>query len=433
MSRTSLPDWLANTLDQHDPAAPGEIHTVARAQITQWGLPTLRDEEWRWTNLRALNRPLAGPRAQPDAIVTPESSGLSTVLPQAVFIRFVGGVLEECPTTLPAGLSITSLREADHTQRAAAFSPKAMTPDDALLALNTATASEGLVIDIAPDADITQPIVLEFVDQPGEAAAQTRVLVRSGAHSRATVIESASSADDVTSWRNSVLVAELADNSQLTHLSLGLSGNARLLTDRSFVELARDARYRSINIQLGGQLVRREIDANITDTGAHCDLFGLMMPRAKQVLDTHTRLTHGAAHTTSDEQYQIIADESGRGIFKGRILVAQDAQKIQAFQNSRNLLLSDSAEIDTKPELEIYADDVKCSHGATIGRLDDDALYYLQSRGISKQNARKLMIAGFAQEIIDTLPSPELIDWMSEIISRRLGNPNDLLASRQEA
>ncbi|MBD3815935.1 MAG: Fe-S cluster assembly protein SufD, partial [Halothiobacillus sp.] len=272
-------------------------------------------------------------------------------------------------------------------------------------------------------ADIKPPIVLEFLDAPGETAAQTRVLVRCGPHSRATLIETATGADGVTSWRNSVLVAALAANSQLTHLSLGLDGDARLLTDRSFVTLARDARYRSINIQLGGQLVRREIDVNITDTGAHCDLFGLMMPRAKQVLDTHTRLIHGAAHTTSNEQYQIIADESGRGIFKGRILVAQDAQKIEAFQNSRNLLLSDSAEIDTKPELEIYADDVKCSHGATIGRLDDEALYYLKSRGISSKNARKLLITGFAQEIVDQLPTPELVAWLGQIIARRLERP----------
>ena len=420
MSRTPLPEWLASTLDQQEPAAPGEIHTTARAQVAEWGLPTLRDEEWRWTNLRALTRPL--PKSEQNA--TPEGSGLNAILPQAIFIRIAGGKLVECPNELPDGLRLTPLREADLVQRAAAFAPKAVTPDDALVALNTASASEGLVIDIAANADIKQPIVLEFLDAPTETAAQTRILVRSGLHSRATLIETASSADGVTSWRNSVLVAELAENAQWTHLSLGLDGDARLLTDRSFITLARDARYKSINIQLGGQLVRREIDINITDTGAHCDLFGLMMPRAKQVLDTHTRLTHGAAHTTSDERYQVIADESGRGIFKGRILVAQDAQKIEAYQSSRNLLLSDSAEIDTKPELEIYADDVKCSHGATIGRLDDEALYYLQSRGISKQNARKLLIAGFAQEIVETLPIPELVEWMGEIISRRLERQN---------
>ncbi|OYY52072.1 MAG: hypothetical protein B7Y53_08445 [Halothiobacillus sp. 28-55-5] len=118
----------------------------------------------------------------------------------------------------------------------------------------------------------------------------------------------------------------------------------------------------------------------------------------------------------------MIADEAGRGIFKGRILVAEDAQKIEAYQNSRNLLLSNTAEIDTKPELEIYADDVKCSHGATIGRLDDEALYYLQSRGISRSNARKLLITGFAQEIIDALPYPELVAQMSAMMQTHMGD-----------
>lgn len=429
MSRAPLPDWLAKTLDLCEPAAPDDIHRAARAQATQWGLPTLRDEEWRWTNLRALTRPLpssgqasasgSAPKSVNESAIE-ANEDLHVVLPQAITIRFAAGHLVECPHELPNGLKLTPLNQADHAQRTAAFSPKAVTPDDALLALNTATACEGLVIDIAPNAVIDQPIMIEFWDEPTEAPMQTRILVRSGKHSHATLIETASGPDGITSWRNAILVAELAENSHLTHLSLGLNGDSRLLTDRSFVTLARDATYRSINIQLAGRLVRRDIDAHITDTGAHCDLYGLMMPRDKQVLDTHTRLTHGAAHTTSNEAYQIIADESGRGIFKGRILVAQDAQKVSAFQNSRNLLLSNSAEIDTKPELEIYADDVKCSHGATIGRLDDEAMYYLRSRGIPKQQARKLLIAGFAQEIIDTLPTPELIEWVSRIISKRL-------------
>ena len=211
---------------------------------------------------------------------------------------------------------------------------------------------------------------------------------------------------------------EQCEHSALDHITLGLDGDGRLLTDRQFVHLPRDARYTSINLQLGGQLIRREIDVNITDSGAHCDLFGLMMPRGKQLMDTHTRLTHGAAHTTSDERYQIIADDAGRGIFKGRILVAQDAQKIAAYQNSRNLLLSPQAEINTKPELEIYADDVKCSHGATIGQLDPEALYYLKSRGIGEATARQMLIGGFAEEILATLPSPALASYLTEYLNR---------------
>ncbi len=411
-TRAALPQWLAD----HAPAAPlapAALQQVAREQIHAWGLPSVRDEEWRWTNLRALNQPA------PLTSAAPAVSPLMALLPDALFIRFIGGKLSELPEHCPPGLHISRLSDAAPDARQAAFAPVAANANDALLALNTAHADDGLLIEIAPHTELSAPILIDWQDEAAAYAA-TRVLVRVGAHSRATVIETAQAADTAALWRNSVMVIEQAENSAFTHIGLGLDGAARRLTDRQFVRLPRDARFTSINLQFGGQLVRREIEVDIRDTGAHCNLFGLMMPRGKQVLDTHTRLTHGAAHTTSDERYQIIADDSARGIFKGRILVAQDAQKIQAYQNSRNLLLSPTAEIDTKPELEIYADDVKCSHGATIGRLNPEALYYLTSRGIPTARARALLIQGFAQEILDLLPLPALAEWLAERITQTL-------------
>ncbi|HUM99317.1 MAG TPA: Fe-S cluster assembly protein SufD [Halothiobacillus sp.] len=415
-----LPDWLRAALSQPATArvAPSSRQAAALAQILNWGLPTARDEEWRWTNLRPIARLAA---AEPQAKAP--CSDLSAGIPDALVIRFVGGQLQALPQNLPAGLSLTPLSRAHDIDRAAAFAPNAQSRNDALLALNTACATEGVVLDIAANADIQAPVVLDWQDNNQHSNhSHTRLFIRMGAHSSATVLEATQAPENTPHWRNAVSVIEQGANSQLTHISLGLDGDQRLLTDRSFVQLGHDARYRSINIQLGGQLARREIDVNISESGAHCDLLGLMMPRGKQVMDTHTRITHGAPHTTSNEQYQIIADEAGRGIFKGRILVAEDAQKIEAYQNSRNLLLSNTAEIDTKPELEIYADDVKCSHGATIGRLDDEALYYLQSRGISRSNARKLLITGFAQEIIDALPYPELVAQMSALLQTHMGD-----------
>lgn len=408
--RAALPQWLADHTPSA-PLAPSALQQTAREQLLAWGLPGLRDEEWRWTNLRALSQP---------ASVTPATlavSPLVDLLPDALVIRFVGGKLAELPTQALPGLRITRLSEAAADVRQDAFAPVAASANDALLALNTTHADDGLLIEIAPNTELIPPILIDWQDEAAAYAA-TRVLVRVGAHSRASLIEAAQAADTAALWRNSVMVIDQAENSAFTHISLGLDGAARRLTDRHFVRLPRDARFTSLNLQFGGQLVRREIEVDIRDTGAHCDLFGLMMPRGKQVLDTHTRLTHGAAHTTSDERYQIIADDSSRGIFKGRIFVAQDAQKIQAYQNSRNLLLSPSAEIDTKPELEIYADDVKCSHGATIGRLNPEALYYLTSRGIPAARARALLIQGFAQEIFDLLPLPALAEWLAERITQ---------------
>jgi Fe-S cluster assembly protein SufD len=420
-----LPDWLRATLSQPATAsvAPSGRQAAASAQILNWGLPTARDEEWRWINLRPIARLSATRTIDNTASPKTPATDLTAFMPDAHVIGFIGGRLQPLPKNLPASVTITPLAEASEADRVCAFAPSAQGRNDALLALNTACATDGFVLDIAANADIQAPIVLDWQDDsPNANHSHTRLLIRIGAHSTATLLEATQAPSQTTHWRNAVSVIEQGANSQLTQISLGLGGDQRLLTDRSFVHLARDAQYRSINIQLGGQLTRREIDVNITAPSAHCDLLGLMMPRGKQVMDTHTRITHAAPHTTSNEQYQIIADEAGRGIFKGRILVAQDAQKIEAYQNSRNLLLSNTAEIDTKPELEIYADDVKCSHGATIGRLDDEALYYLQSRGISRTNARKLLITGFAQEIIDALPYPELVAQMSAMMQTHLSD-----------
>ncbi len=418
-----LPEWLRAALSQPVTAslAPTGVQTLACEQILSWGLPTARDEEWRWTNLRPIARLSATSTIDNTASPKTPATDLTAFVPNAWVIRCNGGQLQPLPQNLPAGITITPLTEASEADCAAAFAPRAQGRNDALVALNTALAGDGFVLDIAAHADIQAPILIDWHDTPHEANhSHTRLLIRLGAHSKATLIEatpsSCSNTPLSTYWRNAVSVIEQGANSQLNHINLGLGDYQRLLTDRSFVHLERDARYRSIHIQLGGQLTRHEIDVNISAPGAHCDLLGLMMPRGKQVMDTHTRITHGAPHTTSNEHYLIIADDAGRGIFKGRILVAQDAQKIEAYQNSRNLLLSNTAEIDTKPELEIYADDVKCSHGATIGRLDDEAIYYLQSRGISAANARKLLVTGFAQEIIDALPYPELIAHLSELI-----------------
>ncbi|WP_407275021.1 Fe-S cluster assembly protein SufD [Halothiobacillus sp. DCM-1] len=407
-SRSPLPQWLTD-LSPADALAPIAVRQHAMAQAQTWGLPSLRDEEWRWTNLRPVTqfRPTT---ETPSAIPTADT--LAAGLPDALVIRFIDGILQPLPQDCPVGLRVTALFDADETARQAAFRPDATDANDALLALNTALADTGIVLTLAANTVLDRPVWIDW-QATGGAFSSPRILLKLGAHSQLTLLETDQGAANQASWRNGVMVVEQGENSALTHIHLGLSGSARLLTDRQFVELPRDARFTSINIQLDGQLIRREIDVNIRAPGGHCDLFGLLMPRGKQVMDTHTRLTHGAAHTTSDERYQIIADESGRGIFKGRILVAQDAQKIQAYQNSRNLLLSPTAEINTKPELEIYADDVKCSHGATIGQLDPEALYYLKSRGINETAARQLLIAGFAQEILDKLPLPALTGYLA--------------------
>ncbi|MFP4639770.1 MAG: Fe-S cluster assembly protein SufD [Guyparkeria sp.] len=421
--RKALPDWLKTAMPE-TAVAPESIARAARAQAETLGLPGLRDEEWRWTNLRSIQRGDFAPAEGVGGDIEPANR-----LPfeDPIRLRFVDGILEAVPGDLPEGLSIVALRDADAEAREAAFSPKPApsvdNPNDALVTLNTAMAREGVVIDVAANAVVERPVVIEWLDGATESAmSHPRVLVRLGESATATVVEHIEAVGDKPSWRNSVIVSSIAANAALTHIALGLDGDERLATERSFASLDRDARYHSYNVQLGGKVIRREYDIHVGGSGAHTDLIGLMMPRDRQVLDTHTRITHAAADTTSNEHYRSIADGHGRGVFKGRILIEQDAQRIEAYQSSNNLILSDNAEIDAKPELEIYADDVKCSHGATIGRLDEESLFYLRTRGVPLTEARALLIAGFAQEVIDEIPMDDLRDWLTERVEAVLAD-----------
>ncbi len=431
MSRQGLPEWLSTALPDHA-AAPEALAQSARQQVETMGLPGLRDEEWRWTNLRPIHRGnFKTAPGQTAPSVTEAQPAEALPLDNPVRLRFIDGMLQGIPDDLPSGLHLVSLSDADEATRTAAFSPtpapSADDPNDALVTLNTAMAREGVVIDVDASSVIERPIVIEWLDGATDGAmSHPRVLIRLGQSAQASVIEQSESVGDQPSWRNSVIVSKIAANAALTHIALGLTGPARLSTERCFASLERDARYHSYNMQLGGQVIRREYDIQIDGTGAHSDLIGLMMPRGKQLMDTHTRIVHAAADTTSNEHYRTIADESGRGVFKGRILVERDSQRIQAFQSSNNLLLSDTAEIDAKPELEIYADDVQCSHGATIGRLDEEALFYLRSRGLAAAEARGLLIAGFAQEVIDEIPDETLRYWLTERVQAQLGQHPDV-------
>lgn len=419
MSSQALPDWITNSAPAQ-PLAPDATRDSARAGLNETGLPGLRDEEWRWTNLRPINRGTFNLAAQSGQAANAEHD---LALEDAIVIPIIDGVAQTLPTDLPQGLTISRLSQADNTAQQAAFATHASAdnPNDALVNLNTMLAAEGLVIDVAANAQIDAPILLQWLDgQQSQTMSHPRILVRVGASAQATVIDQIEAPQDSACWRNGVLVGQVAQNAELRHITLALSGNKRISTDRCFVQVERDGRYRSFNVQLQGQLSRREYDIDILGSDAHCDLIGLMMPRGKSVFDTHTRIHHAVADTTSNEQYRTIADDAGRGIFKGRILVARDAQRTDAFQASDSLILSDQAEIDAKPELEIYADDVKCSHGATIGELDQEALFYLQSRGIPEQQARGLLVSGFAQEIIDQIPEPRIVDWLTHHIANYL-------------
>jgi Fe-S cluster assembly protein SufD len=247
------------------------------------------------------------------------------------------------------------------------------------------------------------------------------IIVRAARHSRCTLIEQYIGLADADMFTNSVSHIDLQDGARFQHYRVQQESRKAFHIGHANVCLHEHAQYHLHDLAFGGSLSRFNIAIYLQGVGAHAALNGLLVPTGAQHLDAHTRIEHVAPHTTSEEDYRGIADGRGRGVFNGKVLVHPDAQKTDARQSSRNLLLSPTAEIDAKPELEIYANDVKCSHGSTTGQLDAAALFYLRSRGISEQNARALLIRAFAETTISSVRDERVREYLEAILSERFG------------
>ncbi|MDE2450035.1 MAG: Fe-S cluster assembly protein SufD, partial [Gammaproteobacteria bacterium] len=273
--------------------------------------------------------------------------------------------------------------------------------------LNTAFLADGFVLRLGRDTALDRPVELLFIGMPGAepVAYHPRGLVLAEAGSRATILEQHVGIGAGAYFANGVIEIELEDGASLEHYKLEREGAQAFHIATTGVRLGRGARYESFVLAEGGRLARNEMNVTLDGPGASCRLNGAYMGRARQHIDNTTMIDHAKPETTSRELYKGVLDNYARGVFQGRILVRPDAQKADGQQTSRTLLLSEGAEIDTKPQLEIYADDVKCSHGAAAGALDEDALFYLRSRGISQDEARQLLVAAFVQDVVDEIAS----------------------------
>ncbi|MBN1238212.1 MAG: Fe-S cluster assembly protein SufD, partial [Gammaproteobacteria bacterium] len=273
-----------------------------------------------------------------------------------------------------------------------------------LAALNTAFAREGLSIRIDAGVAVREPLDIVFIGSGASGfAQQPRIAIELGADAALEVVVHYVDSAPSASWLNVVTQIAQAEGSRLSLHRLQEHSPQLIHTSLLSAELSRDAALEVGYVDMGGRLTRNDVLVRLAEPGASADLFGLFHASEGQHIDNHVLMAHAAPRTTSSEAFRGIADGNGRGIFNGKVVVYQDAQKVDARQSSDNLLLSDKAEIDTKPELEIYADDVKCSHGATIGELDPEHLFYLRSRGIDADAARGLLTFAFANSILRRL------------------------------
>ncbi len=390
------------------------------------GFPTRREEEWRYTDvsLIAKHASLAPDRIPPDPSSEARLFAWTLAQEEMHLMVFVNGHYSNQLSALgelPPGAQLDSL--ADLLEDGADL------PQDCFgegqehtvfVALNNALMTDGAVLRLAPGAVLEKPVYLLFVASGQGTAIYPRNLLIAEEGARATVIEHYLGALETHSFTDAVTQVILGPGAELSHCKLGQEGSSALHVAGIHAEQAEKSRFVSHSFALGGRLVRNDITTRLNGADTACTLDGLYLLNGKQHVDHHTRIDHFAPSGTSREFYRGILDGESHGVFNGRVMVHPHALKTDAHQANNNLLLSRQAEIDTKPQLEIYADDVRCTHGATVGQLDEDALFYLRSRGVDEESARSMLVYGFANDIIRRLEDPALRTRVEQLVLDRL-------------
>jgi len=442
LNRTELESSKRNADEPawYEPAWLLSARKVGRVRFAELGLPTLRDEDWRFTNVAPIAKMIFEPRLEPAHHGVTEK-----VLSQFPFTTLAGGKLafvngQFAPelsslATLPEGVKVMSMAAA-LAKVPALVEPHlfrhARTETNAFTALNTAFFEDGAFIYVPAGQAVTEPIHLLFVSTAKDrgTTAHPRNLIVAGSGSRVTVIESYVSLGDAAYFTNSVTELVAGENAVVEHLKFQDENQQAFHIATVAAHFGRASNVVTHSIALGAKLSRTNIFATLAGEGLECILNGLYLTRGEQLADHYMVVDHAQPHGASHEYFNGILADKSKGVFHGRILVRPGAQKTDAKQTNKNLLLSDDATADTKPQLEIYADDVKCTHGATIGQLNDESIFYLRSRGIPREKARRMLIHAFAGEIIDRVRCAAVRQELDRLVWDRLeqnqqiaGNP----------
>lgn len=411
-----------------DGAVPGYVRALRQRGAERFaalGLPTPRLEDWKYTNLAPLARQ-AFALAEPGVSAAAATTADALRLGDGIELVFVNGHLVpelSCLAELPGGAIATSLADAmiRHTEIVAPMLGTLATPEaDGLAALNAAFVTDGAFVYLPDGVTLETPIHCLFVSHANgtPTVSHPRTLIVAGAGSRATVIEQHVGTGSY--WTNAVTEIALGAGAALTHHKVQRESATAFHRATINAAQAADSQLNSHAVSLGGVLARADIATRFDAPGAGCSFDGLYLAGDAQHVDHHTTIDHRQPRGTSRELYKGILSGRASGVFNGKVFVRPDAQQTDAQQMNQNLLLSDDAQIDTKPQLEIFADDVKCSHGATIGQLDDDAIFYLRARGIDADAARHMLIVAFANELVQRVDVAPLRQQLDAALAERL-------------
>ncbi len=418
-----------------EPSWLRSLREEAVGHFAEQGLPSTRLEEWRYTNVAPIAEGDFEPAGREHAELTRETlEGIAFPVFACSLFVFVNGHFEPDLSVAEGEIggvrveSLARLRREAPERLEGRLGRLVDTKQHPFAALNTALFQDGALVTIPRGVSLDQPIHLVFVSTGERHAslASPRVLIVAEPGSRGVVIQDQVCIGAGQRFTNAVTEVHAGANARVDLALLQRKNERSLHVANVQARLERDARFASHTVTLGGRLVRNDLGAVLAEEGAEAVLNGLFLGTGAELIDNHTLVDHAVPHGSSAELYKGILGGRSKGVFRGRVIVRPDAQKTDARQSNANLLLAPGAEVDTKPQLEIHANDVKCSHGSTIGRLDPDALFYLRSRGLDEGRARDLLTQGFAAEVLDAMEQPALAEAVRELILERLHAAADL-------
>lgn len=398
-----------------------QVRAAGKEAFQDQGFPTNKSEEYKFTAItKKLEQSIQNFAPAGAFEVTADQVKANVFEGYAGDVLvFANGHFQPSLSSTIEGVEVALLSEKADT----AIGSIAKPGKDPFCALNQSSFEGGIFISVPKKAQIQKPILLlNFFKANGGQVIQPRVWIEAGDFAEVTFINHSVNLSDTPYFANKVMELKGGLNTQIRCYNLQNEGKNAIEVSTTETDIQKDGRFTSVNISLSGELVRNNLSINILGSNSEGNMYGLYLLNGKSHVDNHTNMDHTVAHSESNELYKGILADSSRGVFNGKIFVRQDAQKTNAFQQNNNILLSEDAVVNTKPQLEIWADDVKCSHGCTTGQLDEEALFYLQARGIAKDQAKGLLLYAFAGEVLDHITDESFREYCIAQVQGRLGS-----------
>ena len=407
--RSSLP-WVA------------ALQSRALSDFARLGLPTRYDEEWKYTSVESLRKQSFS--VQPLEVLSTKVSDMDLPIQKQLYICN-GELLNHEAFDKERALGVLVLPLADalnrHPELVQPHLTKILPQEHAFQALNTAMLQQGVFIYVPQGVVLEEPLAIIHVQNQNQHAVYLRHLVIAEADSSIAIVEDYTGMDATSSLTNTATEIFLGQRAQVIHYKIQRESKQTIHLGHTAVRQMAYSQFASHVFNLGGALVRSDVSIDLQEAHAFCLMNGVYIPAEGQHVDQHTRVRHLVPHCASDQNYKGVLLGRSQAVFNGKVIVVHEAQHSDAKQQNKNLLLSPQAEINTKPQLEIFADDVSCSHGATVGQLDEDAVFYLASRGIERLDAMHYLIYAFVEENLALIPCHRLADWLRQQVTQQLG------------